>query len=94
MNRADTASGTTYTTGSGRCGAARSKPVPPEITSATNSSVNQGQTMKKQETEMSVESALYFAAWAGVFMVGAGVFGVIGALFWAFDPRQVQERDE
>lgn len=50
--------------------------------------------MKKQETEMSVESALYFAAWAGVFMVCAGVIGVIGALFWAFDPRQVQDRDE
>ena len=60
----------------------------------TNSSVNQGQTMKKQETEMSVESALYFAAWAGVIMVGAGVIGVIGALFWAFDPRAVKEGDE
>lgn len=43
---------------------------------------------------MSVEQALYFAAWAGVFMVGAGVIGVIGALFWAFDPRSMQERDE
>ena len=43
---------------------------------------------------MSVESALYFAAWAGVFMVGASVIGVIGALFWAFDPRGIQERGE
>ena len=50
--------------------------------------------MKKQETEMSVETALYFAAWAGVFMVGAGVIGFIGAMFWAFDPRRIEERGE
>ncbi len=43
---------------------------------------------------MSVESALYFAAWAGVIMVGAGVIGVIGALFWAFDPRAVKDGGE
>ena len=43
---------------------------------------------------MSVETALYLAAWAGVVLAGAGVIGFIGAMFWAFDPRQVQDRGE
>jgi hypothetical protein len=54
----------------------------------------QVQTMKKQGTEMSVETALYFAAWAGVVLAGAGVIGFIGAMFWAFDPRRIEERGE
>lgn len=43
---------------------------------------------------MSIETALYLAAWAGVVLVGAGVIGVIGAMFWAFDPRRIEERGE
>ena len=50
--------------------------------------------MKKQETEMSIETALYLAAWAGVVLAGAGVIDFIGAMFWAFDPRRIEERDE
>lgn len=45
MKPADTANTTTSTRASGRCGARRSKPVPQEITSATNSNESQGQMM-------------------------------------------------
>ena len=38
---------------------------------------------------MSVDTALCIIAWFGL-----GAIGFIGAFFWAFDPRQVQERDE
>ena len=50
--------------------------------------------MKKQETEMSVETTLCIAALAGVVLAGAGVIGFIGAMFWAFDPLRIEERDE
>ena len=43
---------------------------------------------------MSVDTALRIIAWVGVVLIGLGAIGFIGALFWAFDPRQVQERDE
>ena len=48
MKHAAIANITTYTPASGRCGAQRSKPVPQEITSATNLNESQGQTMSQQ----------------------------------------------
>lgn len=41
-----------------------------------------------------IQNALIFVAWLGVIMVCAGVIGVIGAIFWAFDPRSVKEGGE
>ena len=41
-----------------------------------------------------IQNALIFVAWLGAIMVGAGVIGVIGALFWVFDPRSVKEGGE
>jgi len=43
---------------------------------------------------MSIETALCISAWFGVILIALGAIGLIGAMFWAFDPRQVQERDE
>lgn len=43
---------------------------------------------------MSVDTALCIRAWVGVVLIGLGAIGLLGAMFWAFDPRQVQERDE
>ena len=41
-----------------------------------------------------IQNALIFVAWLGAIMVGAGVIGFIGAMFWAFDPRRIEERGE
>lgn len=43
---------------------------------------------------MSVDTALCISAWVGVVLIGLGAIGLLGAMFWAFDPRQVQERGE
>ena len=43
---------------------------------------------------MNIDVVLCMAAWAGVILIGAGVIGVIGAMFWAFDPRRIEERGE
>ena len=41
-----------------------------------------------------IQNALIFVAWLGAIMAGAGVIGLIGAMFWAFDPRRIEERGE
>ena len=44
---------------------------------------------------MSVETAVYLASLAVVVLAGAGVIiGFIGAMFWVFDPRRIEERGE
>lgn len=43
---------------------------------------------------MSIETVLCIGAWLGAVLVGVGCIGVIGALFWAFDPRAIREGGE